>query len=93
MTLDLRRKEKALRELASRLIFVVDEVALRGAGGAKFLYVIGNRKSAEVSWDENDRLWSEFWGRLDEDAEVESEETFLDIKSAEKGILRKLRYR
>lgn len=54
-------KDKALRTLASRLILTADEAALRGEGRTRLLYIICKGKSAEISWDENDELWVEYW--------------------------------
>jgi len=86
----IQDQECGLRTLASRLIMKLREVALRGDGRAQFLYVIGIEKSAEISWDENDNLWVQFWNDLNEDADPVSEQTFDGVEKAEKGIIDRL---
>ena len=82
-------KEKTLRQLGSRLILILSEVAIRGNGDSLFLYVVGNGKSAEVSWN-GDQLWVEFWNSLEEDAPPISDATFDQIEDVEAALVERL---
>jgi hypothetical protein len=81
--------ELTLRELAARLILRVSEVAIRGDGSSRFLYIVGNGKSAEVSWHK-ERLWVEFWDSLNEDAQPVAEAMFDSPQEAESAIIARL---
>lgn len=80
-------KELALRALAAELTLEVDEVAVRGSGSAQFLYVVGKGGSAEISWDENDGLWVEYWESLEEAAEATGEFTCDDLAETKRRVV------
>lgn len=74
-----------LRALANRLLCFFPEVYLRGEGASLFLYVVGNGRSAEISWHE-DGFWVEFWDSLHEDAQPVAEATFNSDQAVELAL-------
>lgn len=83
------KNEPRLCELADRLISGVSEIHMRGEGDARFLYVVGNGRSAEVSLMK-DAFWVEFWDSLDEDAQPVAEAIFGSTQSVEDAVLEHL---
>jgi len=59
--------ESALCALADRLRPWLTLAELRGEGASKFLYLVGNGRSAEVSRHE-DGFWLELWDSLEDSA-------------------------
>ena len=82
-----KHMETGLTLLSSRLSPYVEMTAIRGSGSAQFLYVSGGARSVEVSFDQNNAVWVEFWSdSKDETASAACEETFVNIEHAEKSI-------
>lgn len=75
-----------LRNLANKLLCFFPEVYLRGEGASLFLYVVGNGRSAEVSWHDGG-FWVEFWNSLNEDAQPVTEATFNSDQAVELALL------
>ena len=74
--------EADLRHLADRLSSFSSSVSIRGSGAGRFLYVVCNERSAEVSLAAKG-WWVEFWGSFDEDAQPEKEITLDSIAEVE----------
>jgi len=68
----------------------VDEIALRGTGNARFIYVISGGRSVEISHDESGRFWVQYWDSLDEDAEPVAECTYDDMATTEREVVARL---
>lgn len=80
-------KEKELKKLAEKLRRIVVAVSLKGIGESQFLYAIGKGRAVEISFDENDCVWVEYWDDcLDEDASSVGEKTFTSIEKAEESV-------
>lgn len=64
--------EANLRHLADRLSRFSSVVSIRGSGAGRFLYVVCQGRSAEIS-PAAEGWWVEFWGSVDEDAQPEKQ--------------------
>ena len=62
------RNKNMLKELKKVLLEKRYQVSSRGAGKSRFLFVKGDRTSAEISED-NMTLWVEFWETSDEEVD------------------------
>lgn len=78
--------ETKLLDLADRLSSVPCIVSMQGDHAGRFLYIVCNERSAEVSLTEQG-WWVEFWGSLDEGAQPEMESTLDSLVEVEATLL------
>jgi len=81
--------ESRLHELADILERSPLRADMRGDGASRFLYVVGNGRSAEVSLH-SDKFWVEFWNSLDENAQAVAEAMFDSVREVEEALLERL---
>lgn len=83
----LTRYLEGLGKLRERVLHDVELAEIRGAETAPFLYAIAAGRAIEASFEEDHRIWIEFW-EVDEDesAAPVKEATFESIEAAEQGI-------
>lgn len=64
-------------------------IDLRGEGASRFLYVVGARGAAEVSWH-GEGFWIQFWDSLDPDAQPTGELVTRSVGGVEKALRARL---
>jgi hypothetical protein len=84
--LDMDTIETKLLDLADRLSSVPCIVSIRGDHAGRFLYIVCNERSAEVSLTAQG-WWVEFWGSLDEDAQPERASALNSLVEVEAALL------
>ncbi|MFD0726720.1 hypothetical protein [Lysobacter brunescens] len=78
--------EANLGHLVQRLSPLSSLVSIRGSGAGRFLYIVCNGRSAEVSPAE-EKWWVELWGSLEEDAQPEIDVMLDSIAEVEVFLL------
>ena len=87
-TQKIKQVEEKLNEIANRLKQQNLSVSLRGSGMSMFLLIDGKNKSVELSFDEDDFVWVEFWDGTGDDAKAIKDETYKEFKLAEAEIIK-----
>lgn len=81
-------KEGLLQSLREGIISFAETAEVRGTGAARFLFVTRNGRSVELSFDQFNHVWVEYWERtLDEDASPIRDETFCSIAEAQISLI------
>lgn len=84
--------ERLLHELSIGPLNHAFRLELRGEGASRFLYVVGDGVSAEVSWHK-EAFWIEFWDSLEEDASPIGELMVPSVQDVEQALFSRLRVR
>ena len=83
----LDEKLAVLRRLAERLEPAFSEASVHDQGSASFLYFVGGKGAAEVSWTDSERFWVEIWDSMEEYADPVMDVTLDTVDEVERLLL------